>query len=94
MPILIDEVPQWFANLSDKDFDEVCVSAVFMALFEEVDAIGEISDRRCCLLLNAMRERYRKMLQRPLCIETPNGARPSATYANGEQDRAHPSTAA
>lgn len=60
-PFLIEELPTWFRTLSDADFDQVCVPVTVSAVLEE-QLDGRISAKHLCLLLNAIRQRFRNRL--------------------------------
>ncbi len=62
MPSSVDDIGEWYDSLSDSDFDAICLASVLSMMLEEnCFEIGSGSYRLTQRLVNAMRNRYRKM---------------------------------
>lgn len=57
-----DALAARFVNMPEKDFDAVCCSAIVWLLAEEQSQNGFISIRSVATCINAMRQRYRSIV--------------------------------
>ena len=81
MPCLLDDIPQWFGELSDSDFNLVCLSAITSYVADEQTETGFISVTSVTKFSLAIQNRYRKICG----LEVNIIKKPAYVYPRGEQ---------